>query len=1125
MPSLGSATFHLRTDAAGFHAPLAAAEAHASKATKSIGASMMSTGRKISSVGSVMSRRLTLPILGVAGASTKMAFDFDKSMTNIDALVGASDAQMGRYRQGVLDLAKAGKGGPQELAKALYFVTSSGFEGEAAMRVLTASATAAEAGLGNVEGIANLVTSAVNVYGEKTLSASQATDILTAAVREGKAEPEELANSMGRIIPVAEAMGVGFGEAAGATAALTLGGLDANEATTALRAGLMAAFKPTVQATKALKEVGLSTEEFRQSIANKGLLPTLVDLNKRFDGNSEAMGAVFGNVRGLVGALNLAGTRSAANATLIDRVTNSVGDTARAFEEAGRSPSKQFNDSMNALKASAIQLGSVLLPFVAQLANAISRAALAFTNLPEGMQKAILIGALVIAALGPIVTVVGTIITVAGALASVFGVLGVTIGAVAIPGAVVVAVLAAVGIALYLLWTRSETFRAVVTAAFDYVKAAARDLWAAAQPMFAAFGALVGTVAGLIRTHSASIGAAFRTVAQVLGTILRPAVDMIVNVIKIGMALITGIVKTATALLRGDWTGAWNAIKATVSQVWPLIKAAVAAGIAAIKAIIVAAAGAYKAVLSAAWSAIKAAASAAWNALPGVISAAWGAIKAATTAAVSAVIGFVRSGFAKLPGLVTTALSKIPGLLSSAASAAGAAAVQIGTRIVSGIMSGLGGIAGKMKGYLEGQLKGALSSLNPFSPVEEGGKKYIGDPIALGAMKGLILGFRDLPDKVSDRVKAIVEAGKKAVDSSRGRITSAFQRMGELVMRAFDKATESGLEKIKDKFDERLSRLTAEFQTPTEKLIEKMEDERQQTQLEDSVKEASDALAKAQEDAVRGSTGSSTVGEEGETPEERAKQQQQANEAVLNAQRQLQEAQYALNMRGLQAKAAAERLAEEQRRAGEVMMIEHKIAVATREYEAQREIQRHHLSEQMAALESGLANQGMTVGAANKKVKELMREHGLAMKPMGELMGESFAKGLRDSQKEVAKSAAALAKVVQRYLKLHSPADEGPLSDLDKWWKPFAPTIVASVDTRRVEGVASAIARSALGPVPTGRSAAALAAYSQGAAGQGPGTIEKLVSVEGDLVVRREEDADSVASMLSRKIVTARVAG
>jgi hypothetical protein len=609
----------------------------------------------------------------------------------------------------------------------------------------------------------------------------------------------------------------------------------------------------------------------------------------------------------------------------------------------------------------------------------------------------------------------------------------------------------------------------------------------------------------------------------VLGSVLKPAVDMIVNVIKIGMALITGVVKTATALLRGDWTGAWNAIKATVSQVWPLIKAAVAAGIAAVKAIIVAAANGYKAVLSAAWSAIKAAASAAWNALPGLISAAWGAIKSATSAAVSALLGFVRSGFAQLPGIVGGALAKIPGLLASAASAAGAAAISIGSRIVSGIMSGLGGIAGRMKSYLEGQLKSALSSLNPFSPVEDGGKKYIGDPIALGAMKGLILGFRDLPDKVSDRVKAIVEAGKKAVDSSRGRIAGAFQRMGELVMRAFDRATEDGLDKIKDKYDERLSRLTAEFQTPTEKLIEKMEDERQQKQLEDAVKDASDTLAQAQADATRGATGTAVVGEEGESPEERAKQQAQANAAVLDAQKQLQEAQYALQMRGLQAKAAAERLAEEQRRAGEIMQIEHKIAVATREFEAQREIQRYHLGQEMAALESQLANEGMKRSEANKKITEMMKAHGLSMKGMGELMGESFAKGLRDSQKEVAKSAEALARVVQRYLKLQSPAETGPLSDLDKWWKPFAPTIVASVDTRQVAGVASAIARSALGPVPTSRGHTALAAYSasQGAHGGG---IEKLVNIEGDLVVRDETDADSVASMLSRKIVTARVA-
>ena len=82
---------------------------------------------------------------------------------------------MATYRESVLELGKTVPQGPQALADALYFVTSAGFEGEAALRVLEASARAAAAGLGETQTVANTVGSAVLVYGENVLSAERAT--------------------------------------------------------------------------------------------------------------------------------------------------------------------------------------------------------------------------------------------------------------------------------------------------------------------------------------------------------------------------------------------------------------------------------------------------------------------------------------------------------------------------------------------------------------------------------------------------------------------------------------------------------------------------------------------------------------------------------------------------------------------------------------------------------------------------------------------------------------------------------------------------------------------------------------------------------------------------------------
>jgi len=47
-------------------------------------------GSKLQSVGGNLTRSLTLPLVAAGGAATKMAFDFDKSMTKIKSLVGVA---------------------------------------------------------------------------------------------------------------------------------------------------------------------------------------------------------------------------------------------------------------------------------------------------------------------------------------------------------------------------------------------------------------------------------------------------------------------------------------------------------------------------------------------------------------------------------------------------------------------------------------------------------------------------------------------------------------------------------------------------------------------------------------------------------------------------------------------------------------------------------------------------------------------------------------------------------------------------------------------------------------------------------------------------------------------------
>lgn len=351
-------------------------------------------GERASKIGSSLTS-IALPMAAIGGASMKMAGDFDDSMTRIQGLVGVNQKQVEQWKGQIMDMAPAMGKTSKELAEGLYFITSSGIDTSKAMEVLEQSAKASAAGLGSTSTVADMVTSAMNAYGVENLSAAQATDILTAAVREGKTEPEELAMSLGRVLPIAAQLGVGFADVAAATSTMSLSGLDAAEATTALRGVLGTILGPTEQAKEALAGMGTNADELRAMLQEKGLLQTLQFMADKFQGNSEAADAVIGNVRALTGFLNLTGQEGQKVAGIFNDVANATGDTDEAFQAMSQSSGFELRQAMAELNNAMIDLGNAIgptvLPVLKAMIGAMADAASLFGMLP-GPIKSVVVG-------------------------------------------------------------------------------------------------------------------------------------------------------------------------------------------------------------------------------------------------------------------------------------------------------------------------------------------------------------------------------------------------------------------------------------------------------------------------------------------------------------------------------------------------------------------------------------------------------------------------------------------------------------------------------------------------------------------------------------------------------------
>jgi TP901 family phage tail tape measure protein len=266
-----------------------------------------------------------------ANATEEAQRSFATELLKLQTQIGLTTDEMHEMGRAALFLSGETTKGPQELAEAMFFIASAGLRGAAAMDVLRSSAQLSAIGLGETTVIADLLTSAVNAYGEEALSASGASDALVSAVRLGKLEADQLAGAMGRVLPIASAMGVTFDEVSGLMAAMSKTGTDAASASTQIRAIMVSLLKPTQQANDVMTELGFTQQGIRDTIMEDGLFAALLRLNDAVDGNTARFAELFPNVRALAGVMDLLGPQLQGNIDLLDQHAQSAGLASEAF--------------------------------------------------------------------------------------------------------------------------------------------------------------------------------------------------------------------------------------------------------------------------------------------------------------------------------------------------------------------------------------------------------------------------------------------------------------------------------------------------------------------------------------------------------------------------------------------------------------------------------------------------------------------------------------------------------------------------------------------------------------------------------------------------------------------------
>ena len=360
---------------------------------------------KLQAAGEAITKYVSAPAGAAIAASTKLASDYEDSFAKVKTIMDKQAEAPEALSRQILQLSTDTGRAATELAEATYQALSAGVATENAAGFVATSIDLAKAGFTDTSSAVDALTTVINAYKLSADDALSISDKLVQTQNDGKTTVNELASSLGSIIPTASALNVNLDNVMTSYALMTKQGIKTTDATTALRSTLSELSNEGSTVAGILKDQTGKT--FGELMADgQSLGDVLGVLYDSVDGNGEAFKNLWGNVRAGTGALALASAGSAGFADELARMQGASGNVASALEDLD-TPSAKANKAINAVKNTAIELGQeylgALAPGLQAAADAARGLYTAFSEMDEGQKQAVAGALAFAAAAGPMV--------------------------------------------------------------------------------------------------------------------------------------------------------------------------------------------------------------------------------------------------------------------------------------------------------------------------------------------------------------------------------------------------------------------------------------------------------------------------------------------------------------------------------------------------------------------------------------------------------------------------------------------------------------------------------------------------------------------------------------------------
>lgn len=305
--------------------------------------------------------------IGISAATAfakaaKSSYDFEKefrkNMLEVATISTQVTDDMTGFMNQVMSITQEIPIKAPEAAKALYSIVSAGHDGADGMKILEVSAKAAVGGLTETETAADAITTILNAYKMSAEEAGTVSDQLFTTVRLGKTTFGELGASIAQVAPIAAAYGISIDQVLGAVASLTKQGTPTAQAMTQIRAAIQ----------------GTAGELGDAAFQGRTFQEALQLIYEKAGGSASKMKEMLGTDEGLAATLALTGKNAKAAASDLEELQSSLGATEAVFEKMKDEVGNQMTLLSNNIQAALRPMGEMILKEVSGIAKSFNEA-------------------------------------------------------------------------------------------------------------------------------------------------------------------------------------------------------------------------------------------------------------------------------------------------------------------------------------------------------------------------------------------------------------------------------------------------------------------------------------------------------------------------------------------------------------------------------------------------------------------------------------------------------------------------------------------------------------------------------------------------------------------------------